>query len=222
MLPHVLLATGDTDLNDAVRWYLEAEGWRVEVVENPAALLETMTARRPPVVAVHLGGLEAGALEALAALLETDESWLVALASRPFPAARQTLSPPVGALELAHALRDLLRRHCGRQQGRAQPGLLHRDPATGEFTVRGQPLLLAPAEARLLGFLLDHPLIPHPRSRLADIIWGENFYGDLRLVDQHVSHLRRKLAAAGLKPCPLVTLRGTGYAYRPEDSSGSA
>jgi DNA-binding response OmpR family regulator len=222
MLPHVLLATGDTDLNDAVRWYLEAEGLRVEVVEDPRELLEVMSARRPEVVAVHLGAIEEGVREALAALPETGEPWLLALASRPFPAARQTLCPPVGALELAHALRDLLRRHRPARQVRAHPGLLHRDPDTGEFTVRGQPLLLAPAEARLLGFLLDHPLIPHPRSRLADILWGENYYGDLRLVDSHISHLRRKLAAAGLKPCPLITLRGTGYAYRPEDAADSA
>lgn len=215
MLPHVLLATGDTDLNDAVRWYLEVEGLRVEVVEDPGELLEVVSARRPQLVAVHLGEIAEGVREALAARPATDEPLLIALAARPFPAARQTLSPPVGALELTHAIRDLLHRHRPARQLQPQPGCLQRNPDTGEFTVRGQPLLLAPAEARLLGFLLDHPLTPHPRSRLADIIWGENFYGDLRLVDSHISHLRRKLAATGLKPCPLITLRGAGYAYRP-------
>jgi two-component system response regulator TctD len=31
-----------------------------------------------------------------------------------------------------------------------------------------------------------------------------------------VYRLRKKLISAGLEPCPIVTVRGIGYAFRPE------
>ena len=53
------------------------------------------------------------------------------------------------------------------------------------------------------------------RERLADLAWGGEFYGDLRLVDTHVSRLRAKLKEAGIDPGLVATVRGVGYAFRP-------
>ena len=41
--------------------------------------------------------------------------------------------------------------------------------------------------------------------------------GDVRLVDNHVYRLRDKLAKAGLEDFPIATVRGVGYAFRPEE-----
>jgi len=47
------------------------------------------------------------------------------------------------------------------------------------------------------------------------LVWGDDFSGELRLVDSHIYRLREKLAKAGLDPCPVATVRGVGYAFRP-------
>ena len=56
------------------------------------------------------------------------------------------------------------------------------------------------------------------RNTLIELVWdGYGTAGDMRLVDNQVYRLREKLIAAGLDPCPIVTIRGVGYAFRPEN-----
>jgi len=80
-----------------------------------------------------------------------------------------------------------------------------------QFTERrapGNPARCGPGNRafnRLLEFdlllvLMRHPRVVLSRNRLANLVWGDDFSGDLRLVDSHIYHLREKLTAAGLSP----------------------
>ena len=70
-------------------------------------------------------------------------------------------------------------------------------------------------EFDLLDTLVSRPQRVLSREQLVALVW-KDFYGDERLVDAHIYRLRKRLIAAGLNPCPIVTVRGTGYAFRPE------
>jgi len=77
------------------------------------------------------------------------------------------------------------------------------------------PLLL---EFDLLVTLMRRPRSVFSRNQLIDLVWGDAGYdGGLRLVDNQVYRLREKMVAAGLEHFPIVTIRGVGYAFRPED-----
>ncbi len=84
--------------------------------------------------------------------------------------------------------------------------------------VNGAEVALTTMEFDLLATLMRRPQIVFSRNQIIDLVWGDAGYeGGIRLVDNQVYRLREKLVAAGLERCPIVTVRGVGYAFRPED-----
>lgn len=71
-------------------------------------------------------------------------------------------------------------------------------------------------EFDLIAALMGHPRVVLSREQLVEAIWGGDFYGEFRLVDNLVFRLREKLSSAGCAEFPIATVRGVGYAYRPE------
>jgi two-component system alkaline phosphatase synthesis response regulator PhoP len=52
------------------------------------------------------------------------------------------------------------------------------------------------------------------REQLLEKVWGYDYFGDLRVVDVHLGHLRQKLGNDQL----ITTVRGVGYRF--EDRGG--
>ncbi len=75
---------------------------------------------------------------------------------------------------------------------------------------------LSPRELMLLCMFAEHPNEVLARDMLLSRIWGIDFYGNTRTLDQHVSRLRQKLGADGEK---IVTVSRIGYAYEPAQTS---
>jgi two-component system response regulator ResD len=88
-------------------------------------------------------------------------------------------------------------------------------PEQRKALVHQQEVQLSALEFDLLLALVRRPQIVLSREQLADSVWGDDFSGELRLVDSHIHRLREKLIEAGLDPCPIATVRGVGYAFRP-------
>jgi len=51
------------------------------------------------------------------------------------------------------------------------------------------------------------------RQQLLEKVWGYDYFGDLRVVDVHIGHLRQKLGEKFIE-----TIRGAGYRF--EDKEG--
>ena len=56
-----------------------------------------------------------------------------------------------------------------------------------------EPILLKPMEYELLCMFAKHPGMVLTREKLLRQVWGDEFFGETRTVDVHVSALRRKL-----------------------------
>ena len=76
-----------------------------------------------------------------------------------------------------------------------------------EVTVAGALLELAPREFDLLCSLIENAGIVLSRDRLLEQVWGLEFPGGTRTVDQHVAQLRARLG----ETLHIETLRGIGY-----------
>ena len=128
------------------------------------------------------------------------------------------VTKPFYATELVARIKALLRRTQRGQQENPNFGWAGLQVYLDErrVTVQGTPVPLSTMEFDLLVALIRRPRVVLSRNQLVDILWGDNFYGELRLVDNHVYRLREKLVEAGLQNCPIVTIRGVGYAFRPE------
>jgi DNA-binding response OmpR family regulator len=89
-----------------------------------------------------------------------------------------------------------------------------------DFTARtvsrdGKPLELSPREFDLLGFFVRHPNEVVDRRQILNKVWGYDYYGTARTIDNFVTKLRQKLEPNANTPIYFVTARGIGYKFVP-------
>lgn len=78
---------------------------------------------------------------------------------------------------------------------------------TLEVRVREEEITLAPKELQLLLVLLERKGWVFSRDQLLDLVWGPDYMGNDRVVDNHIRKLRKSLGCAG-KQIRTVTLKG--------------
>ena len=69
---------------------------------------------------------------------------------------------------------------------------------------------LSPRELTLLEMFAEHPNEVLTRDMLMSRLWGVDFYGNTRTLDQHVNRVRQKLGVDGAR---IITFSRVGYAY---------
>ncbi|SNS98683.1 DNA-binding response regulator, OmpR family, contains REC and winged-helix (wHTH) domain [Geodermatophilus saharensis] len=85
------------------------------------------------------------------------------------------------------------------------------DEDSREVRVDGAVVDLTRTEFDLLAALASRPGRVLQRETLLREVWRTEWAGSLRLVEAHMSNLRRKLQAAGLAEAQIRTVRGVGY-----------
>ncbi len=223
--PHILIVDDDPELTEAVSWYLEAEGFRATRVSNGAGALEAFRSDRPDAVVLDIMMPGMDGFELCRAIRHESKVPILMLSARGGEAdkvralnigADDYVTKPFGAMELVARVKALLRR-----AGEAGGATLRFPnievlPQQRKVLVRGTEVNLSALEFDLLLALARRPQIVLSRDQLSDLVWGDDFSGDVRLVDSHIYRLREKLTAAGLEPSPIATVRGVGYAFRPQ------
>jgi two-component system, OmpR family, alkaline phosphatase synthesis response regulator PhoP len=127
------------------------------------------------------------------------------------------VTKPFGVRELLARIHALLRR--GRTAADAarsdtsafQIGEATIDPKTFQLK-RGKAVEeLTARELKLLQLFHAHPGEVLSRDRLLSEVWGYNYFGTTRTLDQVIVQLRKKLGDNGGSPKCLVTVHGVGY-----------
>jgi DNA-binding response OmpR family regulator len=124
------------------------------------------------------------------------------------------LPKPFAFSELLARLRALTRRRPELVTERLMAGDIQLDPDRHQVTVGGRSELLSAREYALLGYLIRHADQVVTRQQILDSVWGAEPDVYSNVVDLYVHYLRRKLAALG-RDHALRTVRGVGYALRP-------
>ena len=60
---------------------------------------------------------------------------------------------------------------------------------------------------------MSHPGEVLTRDALLNSVWGVDYFGTTRTLDQHVAQLRKKIEARPDAGSPIVTVHGVGYRY---------
>ena len=81
------------------------------------------------------------------------------------------------------------------------------------MTVAGRTAAPSALEFDLLAALAGSPGRVFSRRQLLERVWGDDFYGDERVVDVHVRSLRRLLGDDAAAPRYIGTARGVGYKF---------
>jgi two-component system OmpR family response regulator len=83
-------------------------------------------------------------------------------------------------------------------------------------SLRPEMLDLTTLEFNLLSTFISNPGRVWNRAQLIDKLWGDNFFGDERVVDTHIARLRKKIEPDPANPTFVKTVVGVGYKF--EDS----
>ena len=131
------------------------------------------------------------------------------------------VTKPFGVRELLARIHALLRRTAAAPSPEAsaqapfQIGPATIDPKTFQLK-RGKTVEeLTPKELKLLQLFAAHPGEVLSRDRLLNEVWGYNYYGTTRTLDQVIVQLRKKLGDNGDDPKHLLTVHGVGYKLAP-------
>jgi DNA-binding response OmpR family regulator len=127
------------------------------------------------------------------------------------------VTKPFGVRELLARIQALLRRSSGAGGAQAtgeaqfQIGGAVIDPRTFQLK-RGRAIAeLTAREVKLLQFFYTHAGEVLSRDKLLNEVWGYNYFGTTRTLDQVIVQLRKKLGDNGGEPRHLVTVHGVGY-----------
>ena len=220
----VLIVEDDAALRLAMTKVLRVAGYRVEVAATGDEGLEMALADPPDVVLLDVMLPGKNGFEILAALRQRDADLpIVMITAKGEEAdkvrglelgADEYVVKPVGLAELqARVGAALRRRRLLVQRGPVVIGALTVDFAQHAATREGAPVELTAHEMKLLVFFLRNEGALLPRERILAAVWGADYFGTDRTVDNFVNRLRAKVEKDPKNPLHLVTIRGAGYRF---------
>ena len=77
----------------------------------------------------------------------------------------------------------------------------------------GQPVELTQVEYQIMELFLKNPDAVLGRMEILQKIWGDNYYGDDKIIDVNIRRLRMKIEAEPSRPRHVVTVWGIGYKW---------
>lgn len=127
------------------------------------------------------------------------------------------VTKPFGVRELLARIQALLRRTPGPVSAESAAevsfkiGQASIDPKTFQLQRGKATEELTARELKLLQLFYANPGKVLSRDRLLNDVWGYNYYGTTRTLDQVIVQLRKKLGDNSGEPKHLVTVHGVGY-----------
>ncbi len=77
----------------------------------------------------------------------------------------------------------------------------------------GQPIELTQVEFQIMELFFHNPGIALVREKILKGVWGENYFGDVKIVDVNIRRLRMKVEDEPSHPTHIMTVWGYGYRW---------
>ncbi len=225
MSAKILIIDDEESILNLVSAYLRPEGYEIQMAMDGRTGLQTAKTFKPDLIVldIMLPGMDG--LELLSRLRRESDVYVIMLTAKNEEidkivglsvGADDYLTKPFSPRELVARIKAALRRlRAGdnipdSQMMRFQH--LRIDPAGRRVWVDEQRVDLTSMEFDLLKMLAAHPGMVLSREQLLEKVWGQDFYGEMRVVDVHLGHVRQKLGPHH----GIVTVRGIGYRFEAE------
>lgn len=225
MSAKILIIDDEQSILNLVTAFLRPEGYQIEVALDGSSGLQAAQTFKPDLIVldIMLPGMDG--LELLARLRRESDVYVIMLTAKNEETdkivglsvgADDYLTKPFSPRELVARIKAALRRL---QAGSDLPESqllryqhLRIDLAARRVWVHEQEVELTSTEFDLLKTLAAHPGMVLSREQLLEQVWGQDFFGEIRVVDVHLGHVRQKLGSQH----GIVTVRGVGYRFEAE------
>ena len=81
----------------------------------------------------------------------------------------------------------------------------------------GQNLELTQVEFQMMEYFFMNPGVPLSREAILDKVWGDDYFGEEKIVDVNMRRLRMKIEPDASHPVHLMTVWGMGYKWEAEN-----
>lgn len=222
----ILVIDDEPSIINLVTAYLRPEGYEVYTASDGPSGLKAARAFKPDLVVldVMLPGMDG--MELLSHLRRESDVYVILLTAKTEETdkivgltigADDYVTKPFSPRELVARVKAALRRvqtgaGAGVESGVLAFKYLRIDIGARKVTVEDRPVELTAIEFDLLRALAENRGRVLTRERLLERVWGANYYGDSRVVDVHLGHVRQKLGHPDL----IATVRGVGYRFEDE------
>lgn len=129
------------------------------------------------------------------------------------------MTKPFSVSELLARVGALVRR-VGRQSengagedGRVTSGAFVLDQKSRILYKNGVPIDLTQVEFQIMELFFANPGAALVREKILEGVWGENYYGDVKIVDVNIRRLRMKIEDEPSAPKHILTVWGYGYRW---------
>ena len=87
-------------------------------------------------------------------------------------------------------------------------------PKSRTLTKNGVPVDLTQVEYQIMELFIKNKNVALDRSHILEHIWGDNYFGDVKIVDVNIRRLRMKIEDEPSKPIYIQTIWGYGYKWQ--------
>jgi DNA-binding response OmpR family regulator len=222
-MDRVLIVDDDVELCRLLGERLGSEGFVLEAVHDGRRGLDRVLSQEHALVILDLMLPGMGGLDVLRRVRTHSPVPVLILTARGEDVDRilgleigadDYLPKPFNPRELIARIRAILRRtsRSAVSAGAVTVGDLHLDPAAREACITGMPLDLTSVEFALLDALLREAGHVVTREQLTEGVLGRKLGAFDRVIDVHISNLRKKLGRASAEE-RIKAVRGCGYMF---------
>jgi two-component system alkaline phosphatase synthesis response regulator PhoP len=222
----ILVVDDEPSITKLVSAYLKPEGYEVYTAADGNAGLKAARTFKPDLIILDLMLPGIDGIELLSRLRRESDVYVIMLTARTDETdkivglsvgADDYVTKPFSPRELVARVKAALRRIKTVTDSSVEKSVLsfkHVCIDVGAHTVSVDdiPIDLTSIEFDLLRALAENRGRVLSREQLLEKVWGGDYFGEMRVVDVHLGHVRQKLGNESL----ITTVRGVGYRFEDE------
>jgi two-component system alkaline phosphatase synthesis response regulator PhoP len=221
----ILVIDDEPSILNLVVSYLRAENYEIYTADNGPSGLKAARSFQPDLILldIMLPGMDG--IELLTRLRRESEVYVIILTARTEETdkiiglsvgADDYITKPFSPRELIARIKATLRRIQNGRGGDQTTMMvfehLRIDPSSRQVWIDDVLVELTATEFDLLRILAEHRGVVLSRDQLLELVWGHDYFGEVRVVDVHLGHVRQKLGPDN----GIATIRGIGYRFSGE------
>lgn len=228
----ILIAEDDDNIRMGLVDTLESEGYGVVEAENGARALELYGVETPDLLILDVMMPELSGYDLCRKIrAQSQDIPIIMLTAKGEEidkvvglelGADDYITKPFGIHELLARIKAVLRRS---QRSRHEPptgsepaftfGPFTINPKTFRLSGDGMDQDISKRELALIRLFADHPDEVLDREFILGHVWGMDYPGTTRTLDQHIAQLRKKINPSKADQALIATVHGIGYRYQP-------
>ena len=220
----ILVIDDEEAIINLVTSYLRPEGYEIYTAADGVSGLQVFRAFNPDLILldIMLPGMDG--IELLSQIRRESDTYVIMLTAKSEEidkivglsiGADDYVTKPFSPRELVARIKAAVRRM---SNGGGSPDVsvlvfkhIRIDTGRRKVWVGDQLIELTTTEFDLMKSLAEHRGLVLSREQLLEDVWGHEYFGELRVVDVHIGHIRKKIGDEYI-----TTVRGVGYRFEDE------